>query len=94
MKVLNKSLLNDFMGNHADIREPLKSWVAELEEAEWASPADLKGRFPSASIISGHFAIFNIKGNSYRVAVTIDYRSGIIVTDRIGTHAEYMKWRF
>lgn len=94
MKVFNRSLLNDFMERHVDIRGPLESWIAELEEATWATPVELKERYPSASIIDGHTVVFNIKGNRYRVAVTIDYQEGIVVADRIGTHDEYDGWQF
>lgn len=35
--------------------------------------------------------VFNIKGNDYRLIVSIAYRLGIVYIKFIGTHAEYDK---
>jgi len=33
--------------------------------------------------------IFNVKGNAYRLEVTVAYRTGVVVIDGIGTHREH-----
>ncbi|EOR7631858.1 type II toxin-antitoxin system HigB family toxin, partial [Escherichia coli] len=37
--------------------------------------------------------IFNIKGNNYRLVVQVVYQAGMVIVERVGTHAEYDKWR-
>lgn len=92
MRVLGKKKINNFCEKHTDAREQLLAWVAELEDADWSTPVDLKDRYPSASILSGKQVVFDIKGNNYRIHALIDFQSGIVVCKQIGTHAEYDKW--
>ena len=33
--------------------------------------------------------VFNVKGNTYRLIVAVDYQHGIVFIRFIGTHAEY-----
>ena len=53
------------------------------------SSAELKEQVRSASIISAQRAVFNIKGNDYRLVVGINYRTQAIFIKWLGTHAEY-----
>lgn len=39
-------------------------------------------------------AVFNIKGNKYRLVTKIAYRTGTVFIKWIGTHAEYSKKSF
>jgi mRNA interferase HigB len=55
------------------------------------SPNDLKLDYPSASILQGNRVVFDIKGNSYRLIVKINYKVGIIWIRFIGTHGEHDK---
>jgi len=38
--------------------------------------------------------VFNLKGTKYRLDTTIAFNTGIVVVERMGTHAEYTKWKF
>jgi len=96
MRILRKDKLDGFMKKHPQSRGPLKAWLAEAEAAEWRQWADIKARYPAADLIasqsSGHRVVFNIKGNDYRLAVLVYFNQGMVVIERIGTHAEYSKW--
>lgn len=89
MRVIAKSTLRDFWARHKDCEQQLKSWFNEAERAVWSSPADIKTAYPSASILTGNRVVFNIKGNSYRLIVKINYNAGVIWIRFIGTHADY-----
>ena len=73
MRVVAKKSLREFWESHADCKDQLKSWYDEAENAEWKLPADIKRGYPSASIIVSNRVVFNIKGNSYRLIVKINY---------------------
>jgi mRNA interferase HigB len=90
MKVIARNVLDDFGRKHADIAS--QSWLCEVEDAQWQSPADLKRRYPHASILSENRVIFNLKGNRYRLEAKVSYEAKIILVKRMGTHAEYSKW--
>lgn len=94
MKLLGKAILDDFKQKHADARPQISSWEAEVEEAEWKTPQDLKRRYPRASILSKQNVVFDICGNNYRLLTVVAYKTGIILVKRIGTHKEYDHWVF
>jgi mRNA interferase HigB len=91
MRLVGQARLESFARQHADARGPLAAWIAEVEDAQWLMPHDVKGRYRSASFLSRNQVVFNIKGNSYRLICTIAYNAGVVVVSWIGTHAEYDK---
>ncbi len=74
---------------HSNSEESLKSWHKEAVEASWNSPQDIKKDYPSASILQDNRVVFNIKGNTYRLVVKVNYDFGIVWIRFIGTHAQY-----
>jgi mRNA interferase HigB len=93
VKVLGKSVLGAFAKKHAEVRSQVSVWLAEVEAATWKTPEDVRERYPSVSFV-GNRAVFNIKGNKYRLDVAIAFNTGIVQVHRAGTHAEYTKWTF
>jgi len=93
MRVVGRIRLEKFASQHADARTQLDAWLCEAEEADWRVPMDVKARFPSASILPDDRVIFNIKGNRYRLETKISYEVKVVLIMRIGTHAEYSKWK-
>jgi len=93
MRLVGRELLDDFAMRHAEVRSPLSAWICEVEEAEWKGSADVKARYPSASFLGDNTVIFNIKGNKFRVETKVNYDVKVVLATRIGTHAEYSKWK-
>jgi mRNA interferase HigB len=91
MHFAGRPLLNAFADTHADIRGPLAAWIDDVERGRWKTPHELKARFPSVSFLGDGVAVFNIKGNTYRLDCLVDYERGVMVARWIGTHAEYSK---
>jgi mRNA interferase HigB len=91
MRVIAKSILRNFWLEHNDCQEQLKAWYNEAEKSTWVSPMDIKIDYPSASILPDNRVVFDIKGNSYRLIVKINYKFGIVWIRFIGTHSEYDK---
>ena len=56
-----------------------------MKRADWKTPSDVKAIYRNASIIENNRVVFNIKGNSYRLVVAIDY------IRFVGTHQAYNK---
>ncbi|MBI2480484.1 MAG: type II toxin-antitoxin system HigB family toxin [Planctomycetia bacterium] len=94
MRVIGKETLEDFKRRHADVRSQVDTWLAEVEDAEWDSPNDIKARFAAASFLPNNRVVFNLKGNSYRLDVNVAYNTKVVLIKRIGTHAEYDTWTF
>jgi mRNA interferase HigB len=91
MRVIAKKRLVEFWVTYPETQEPLKAWHDEALQANWKSPQDIKDRYPSASFVSNNRVVFNIKGNAYRMIVSVAYKFGAIYIKFIGTHKAYEK---
>jgi mRNA interferase HigB len=91
MRVITKSTLQAFWRRHPDAEGPLLAWYREVEKEDWDSPTTVKVRYKSASIVRNNRVIFDIKGNSYRLVVRVNYKYRIVYVKFVGTHVEYDK---
>ncbi|MBU0483778.1 MAG: type II toxin-antitoxin system HigB family toxin [Proteobacteria bacterium] len=89
MRVIKLRTLKQFWLEKPDAENALKAWYAEARAAEWRSPADIKEKFRSASILQDSRVVFNICGNKYRLIVKVIYPFPTIYIRFIGTHKEY-----
>jgi mRNA interferase HigB len=89
MRVIAVSTLRAFWARHPSAEQPLKAWHEEATQANWAQPADIKAQYRSASVLKNRRVVFNIKGNDYRLIVSVAYKLQIVYVKFVGTHAEY-----
>ncbi len=89
MRVIAKRPLRDFWQRHPDSEEQLKAWYSEAKYAQWRAPADVKGKYGSASILKDSRVVFNICGNKYRLIVKVNYPYQVVYIRFIGTHKQY-----
>ena len=91
MRVIAKKILRDFWEKHNDCEQQLKSWYQEALSAAWKNSNEIKLEYPKASIIGDNRVVFNIKGNTYRLIIKLNFDYQMIWIRFIGTHAEYDK---
>lgn len=93
MHIIKRKTLIDFykQPGRKDAMRSLEAWYYEVGREQWASPADVKERYRSASILNSNRVVFNISGNKYRLVVRINYHSKTVFVRFIGTHQEYDK---
>ena len=89
MRIIAVSYLRSFWEAHPDAEQHLQSWADETRRALWTQPADIKAQYRSASILKNRRVVFNIKGNDYRLVISVAYRFQAVYVKFIGTHAEY-----
>ncbi len=89
MKVVGRARLDEFCTKHADARKWIETWLGEIEGADWTTPQQIKDRYVSASFLPNNTVIFNVKGNDYRLEVTVAYKTSVLAVKWVGTHAEY-----
>jgi mRNA interferase HigB len=89
MRVIALRTLREFWQNHPDAEQPLRTWYAKTKRAIWTTPSDVKTAQRNVSIIANNRAIFNIKGNDYRLVVALDYEYGVVYIRFVGTHRAY-----
>jgi mRNA interferase HigB len=89
MRILSKSTLRQFREHHRDAEHPLRAWLAEAKTDEWKEPRDIARRYANARVIGRNRAVFGIKGNAYRLVVSINYDKGLVYVRFVGTHSQY-----
>ena len=91
MRIIARKTLKVFWDKHPEAEQALRAWFANAHHATWKTPADIKLVYPHASILARNRAVFNIKGNLFRLVVALKYEYGVIYIRFVGTHAEYDK---
>ncbi len=89
MRIIARKTLRDFWETHPDAEQSLRAWFHDTKIANWAGPADIRSAYSSASFLVNNRVVFNIRGNRYRLIVTINYDYHIVYIRFIGSHAEY-----
>jgi mRNA interferase HigB len=95
MRIIARRTLKAFVASrsgHKDqpaLRTALDVWFAEVRRAKWSNTADVKRHYRTGSVVSADRIVFNIKGNDYRLVVSVDFEKGIVWIKWIGTHKDY-----
>ncbi len=92
MRLVGLKKLEKFMTKHSRAKSPLSAWNQDVKDSEWKTTQDIKDRYRSADFLKNNQVAFNIGGNNFRLVVIVRYQNGIVLIDKIGTHAEYNKW--
>jgi mRNA interferase HigB len=92
MRLIKRKVLQDFAEKHPQAKVPLEHWRQLVKAGEWEIPSDLKQVFgANVDFLANNRAIFNIKGNDYRLIAEINYKTRIVYVRFTGTHEEYDK---
>ena len=91
MRIIAQKTIREFWSKHSETEQQLKAWYDEVKKADWSTPNDILKEFPNARVIKNDRAIFNIKGNKYRIVIAVKYDFKIVYIRFIGTHKEYDK---
>ena len=95
MRIIARSTLSRFLAtlqgskDHRALKSALDAWFHEARQANWKNSAGIKASYAHASIVGADRAVFNIKGNAYRLVVAIDYKRSTVFIKWLGTHREY-----
>ncbi len=94
MHIISRKRLLEFCRQHADAFTPIDDWFRTAKAANWKNINDVRQIYPSADAV-GNFTVFNIKGNDYRLIVSINYEIQIVYIKYVLTHSEYdkEKWK-
>jgi mRNA interferase HigB len=90
MHLISIRKLRDDAAMYPSIGKVIEAWYAVVRKAEWKNLEDVRKIYRDAEAV-GHFTVFNLKGNQYRLIVGIDYVSGTVYYKYLLTHADYNK---
>lgn len=95
MRIISRRTLRAFIASrtgHKDrsaLKSALDAWFEEVRKARWKSTSDVRRLYATASVVSAERMVFNIKGNSYRLVVSVDFEKSIVWIKWLGTHKDY-----
>ena len=91
MRILKRKTLNCYCEKYPDARGSLLAWYDQMSKKQFENHAALKNNFPNADYVGNNRYVFNIKGNNYRLIVSINFKASIGYVKWFGPHAEYDK---
>ncbi|MDR2080344.1 MAG: type II toxin-antitoxin system HigB family toxin [Campylobacteraceae bacterium] len=86
MRIIAKRTLVEFYTKYPETKTALEIWHSNVKNALWNTSLDIKSEYASASFLKDNRVVFNIKGNSFRLVVHVDYKRAIVRVKFIGTH--------
>jgi mRNA interferase HigB len=91
MKVLVKKTILYYSQLYKNASTSLLIWNQEFSKHEFSNFNELKSVYKSASIVNNKRVVFNIKGNDFRLVVSINFSQNTCYVIWFGTHKEYDK---
>jgi mRNA interferase HigB len=93
LHVISLKRLREFWERHEDAEKPLRAWYTVFRGSRFEDPHEVAQVFPAADLVGGSRAVFNIRGNRYRLVVDIRYRVQRAYVVTVMTHSEYGRTR-
>jgi mRNA interferase HigB len=90
MHLISAGKLKEAASDYSDAVEIAKNFAKKVELSSWQNLIEVQVDYRSAEAV-GNFTVFNIKGNRYRLILSIDYEAQIAYFKYFLTHAEYSK---
>lgn len=90
MHLISAGRLKEAMSEYSDAVEIVKNFAKKVGLSSWQNLIEVQADYRSAEAV-GNFTVFNIKGNRYRIILSIDYEAQIAYFKYFLTHAEYSK---
>jgi mRNA interferase HigB len=91
MRIVSYNTICKYIESFPETEHALADWHNEAKAAHWSSPAEVKEYAASVSILTNNRVCFNIRGNKYRLVVSVNYDHQVVYIKWFGTHRDYMK---
>ena len=90
MNVISKRELFEKASRYPDAIVAIQDWFDVAHAAQWDSLEEIRKTYRDTDMV-GPLAIFNIKGNHYRLIVRVAFPYRRIYVQEFLTHAQYTK---
>ena len=91
MNIIVKRAILYYVDKYPQAQTPLLTWYNEFLKENFKNFNQLKAMYGNASIVGQNRVVFNIKGNDYRLVVSINFKQLAAYVIWFGTHKEYDK---
>lgn len=89
MNIITKRTVLYYMERYPAAQTALLSWFREFGLTGFNNFNELKQVYGNSSLLGGHRVIFNIKGNDFRLIVSVNFKAQAAYIIWFGTHQEY-----
>lgn len=91
MKILVKKTILFYTEKYPIAKTQLLIWYNEFSKLDFHNFYELKRVYGNASIVNNDRVVFNIKGNDFRLVVSVNFLQTACYVICFGTHKEYDK---
>jgi len=91
VKVLVKKTIQYYIKKYPKAETQLMIWYTEFSRQKFTNFNELKTVYVNASIVNNNRVVFNIKGNDFRLVISINFSQAASYIIWFGTHKEYDK---
>ncbi|MBX3164245.1 MAG: type II toxin-antitoxin system HigB family toxin [Bacteroidetes bacterium] len=91
MNIINRKTIIYYTKKFPKAKKQLLAWYNEMLKEDFANFNELKEMYGNASLVNNQRVVFNIKGNEFRLVVSMNFRRRACYTIWFGTHKEYDK---
>ncbi len=91
VNIIVKRAILYYVAKYPKATTALLTWYNEFLKQEFSNFNELKAVYGSASIVGNNRVVFNIKGNDYRLIVSVNFKQLAAYVIWFGTHKEYDK---
>jgi mRNA interferase HigB len=91
VNIIAKGTLLYYIAKYPKAKTALLTWYHEFSKVGFHNFNEVKAIYGSASIVANNRVIFNIKGNEFRLIVSVNFRKLAAYIIWFGTHKEYDK---
>jgi mRNA interferase HigB len=93
MRLVGIAILDEAVKKHPRAKKQLDAWTSIVKCTKWSTPQDLKSQFGKTDFLGDKQAVFNIRGDEFRLLVKVDYENEIVMVMKFDTHKEYDRWK-
>jgi len=91
VNIIAKGTIQYYIAKYPKAKTSLLTWYHEFSKGEFRNFNELKAVYGNASIVANSRIIFNIKGNDFRLIVSVNFLKMAAYVIWFGTHTEYDK---
>jgi len=91
VNIIVKRAILYYSDRYPKAKVALLAWYNEFLKHEFHHFNEVKAVYGNASIVANHRVIFNIKGNEFRLVVSVNFKQLAAYIIWLGTHKEYDK---
>lgn len=91
MNIIVKRAVLYYIEKYPSAKISLLAWYNEFLKQDFHHFNELKSIYGNASVVANNRVVFNIKGNDYRLIISINFKQLAAYIIWFGTHKEYDK---